>query len=86
MKRKQARWQDSISDTVFLVAVRRLGGTTVGASHWLQEARAIGLTPADTEESLAWLCVDDELSSLDPETDQDRIKALKAALSAGSVR
>jgi hypothetical protein len=66
----------------FLAEVKRLGGTIQGAGDWLTEAVNIGLDDNDTAESLAWTCVDDELSNLDPETDGARIKELRASLAA----
>lgn len=70
----------------FLAEVRRLGGTTQGATDWLEAAKGHGLSPDDTAESLAWLCVDDELSNLDPADDRERCAALKASLEAARTK
>ena len=68
----------------FLAEVVRLGGTADNsAGRWLDEAIAIGLSPEDDEDSLAWLCVDDELSNL--ESDDPRAAVLRAALEASRV-
>ena len=74
----------------FLAEVVRLGSTADhGAGRWLDEAIAIGLSPEDDEESLARLCVEDELSNLesdDPREDEDpRVAVLRAALKKSRV-
>lgn len=62
----------------FIAEVRRLGGIERGSSDWLHEAIRIGLDASDDAVSLAWLCVDDELSQLD--RDDPRAVELRAAL------
>ena len=62
----------------FISEVRRLGGTDQGASDWLVVAIQTGLEATDTPESLAWLCVDDELSNL--EYGDEYAARLRAAL------
>ena len=73
----------------FLAEVKRLSGDSTGAGRWLDEAIAIGLSPEDDEESLARLCVEDELSNLesdDPREDEDpRVAVLRAALKKSRV-
>jgi hypothetical protein len=56
-----------VDTSKFLAEVKRLGGTNRNndAANWLDEARRIGLDSSDTAESLAWTCVDDELSNLE---------------------
>lgn len=68
--------------SAFLAEVSRLGGTQTGALDWLDEAARVGVSPKETAEWLAWLCVDDELANLDPE--DHRCETLKAALEAAT--
>ena len=72
-----------VSESRFLAEVQRLGGTMAGAADWLAEAVSIGLNADDTAKSLAWTCVDDELSNLDH--DDPRAATLRASLEAARV-
>ncbi len=81
----EAGVRDMVDAGEFLAEVKRLGGTLAGAEDWLDAcvASAVG-RDGDTAESLAWLCVDDELSNLDPEVPEQaaRIAKLRANLAA----
>ena len=72
-----------VSEDDFLHEVQRLGGTMAGAADWLAEAHRVGLDADDTAESLAWTCVDDELSNLDHA--DPRATTLRASLEAARV-
>lgn len=75
----------------FLAEVKRLGGTLAGASEWLDACAGFARLPDDDGESLAWLCVDSELSNMDPADVshrrelRDNLAAARASIAAGAL-